>query len=93
MIVVTNPLKYKPIATQFLILGTLKKLYLKEFNCQLDLSKDRKDMFGKVLGTHQAWKILTSKGNMTAELRSIHELERKAFIEKRYKYLIPSYTP
>lgn len=92
LISVSNPLKYKPVAIQFLLIGTLKRLYSKEFQKAVEGSKDKKEMFSKVLGTEKAWPLLLANKNLTAEMRQIDEKERAAFYEKRKKYLFPAYS-
>lgn len=93
LITVSNPKRYKPLAIQFLIMGTLKKLYPKEFNERLQLSIQRKEMFCKVMGCAKAWNVLQQKtGSLTSELRALHDPEKHAFYEKRKKYLIKEYS-
>ena len=93
LITVSNPKRYKPLAIQFLIMGTLKKLYPKEFTARLEQSQQRKEMFCKVMGCTKAWNILQQKTqSLTAELRAIHDPERHSFYEKRKPYLNKSYS-
>lgn len=92
LISVNSPIRYKPIAIQFLILGTLKKLYPKEFDEALKKASGRREMFTKVIGTKQAFPLLLSKSNLTHELRVLDEKQRLDFMEVRKKYLNPDYT-
>jgi uncharacterized protein YbbC (DUF1343 family) len=92
LINITNPSKYKPLSIQFLIIGTLKRLYPKEFAEKLQENKARKEMFCKVLGSSKGWDILDGKNHTSAALRSLHESARRAFLEKRKKYLISAYS-
>lgn len=91
LITVSNPLKYKPLATQFLIIETLKKLYPLPFKAAVELSFGKQEMFAKVVGSKKVWEHLLNKKSFVAELRNLHEQEKKAFFEKRKKYLINSY--
>lgn len=92
MIIVTDPLKYKPVAIQYLILGILKRLYPEEFKKGMADSISRKNTFCKVCGTEQIYRIINDKKQFIWDLRSFHEKERKAFLEKRKAYLFPDYV-
>jgi uncharacterized protein YbbC (DUF1343 family) len=91
-IVVTNPLTYKPVSTCFLIFGILKYLYPEKMKEVLAKSNDRKEMFCKVTGTEEIYKIITEKENIVWKLRAVHQKEREGFLRKREKYLIASYN-
>lgn len=93
LITVSNPLKYKPLATQFLIIETLKRLYPVPFKNAVELSHGKQEMFAKVIGSRKVWEHLLNKKSFVAELRALHDEEKKAFYEKRKKYLISSYAP
>lgn len=92
LITVSDPLKYKPLATQFLIIETLKKLYPTSFKAAVELSFGKQEMFAKVIGSRKVWEHLLGKKSFVMELRSLHEEEKKLFYEKRMKYLINSYS-
>lgn len=92
LITVSNPLKYKPLATQFLIIETLKRLYPVPFKNAVELSHGKQEMFAKVIGSKKVWEHLLNKKSFVAELRALHDEEKKAFYEKRKKYLISSYS-
>lgn len=92
LITVSDPLKYKPLATQFLIIETLKKLYPKAFQSAVELNHGKQEIFSKVIGSKKVWEHLLNKRSFTAELRNLHEGEKKNFYEKRKAYLIPSYA-
>lgn len=55
---VTDPLTYKPVMTQYLLLGLLKELIPKQVFAALEAHKDREAMFNKVNGTALIYKIL-----------------------------------
>lgn len=92
LIHVDNPLKYKPVSIQFLLLSTLKTLYPKQFTEGVEKNKNRQSMFCKIVGSAKAWAFLSDKNHSTKEFRTLHELEKRQFLEKRKKYLIPSYN-
>jgi len=92
LILVTHPALYKPVSTQYLILGILKNLYKNQFEQALAKSTDRQEMFHKVNGTDQVFKVLNQDGYSVWKLLGIHQNERKVFEKKRLKYLFPSYS-
>lgn len=91
LIVVTHPLKYKPVCTQYLLIGMLKSMYPEKFQEAVSSAKDRKEMFCKVNGTEEIYRIMTEEKNIVWKLRAFHEKEREAFASVRRKYLNPSY--
>lgn len=91
LIVVTNPLTYKPVSTQYLLIGILKSLYPEKFKEALAHSTDRKNMFCKVNGTDKIYHIISQEKNIVWKLRSFQEKERQDFSQLRKKYLISSY--
>ncbi len=91
LIVVTNPLTYKPVSTQYLLIGILKSLYPKQFKEALSNSSDRKNMFCKVNGTEKIYRIMSEEKNIVWKLRSFQEKEREVFGNLRKKYLIAAY--
>ena len=88
----TDPKTYLPVTTAFTILGILKNLYPKEYEEGLKKSTDRMEMLCKVTGCADAPAILSQEKYITWKLRSLHEKERHDFVEKRKKYLNPSYS-
>ena len=91
LIVVTDPLKYKPVGTQYLIVGTLKSLYHDKFMEAMTQAKERKEMFCKVNGTEEIYRIIAEAKNIVWKLRLVNQKERRAFLETRKKYLNPAY--
>jgi uncharacterized protein YbbC (DUF1343 family) len=92
LISVIDPLIYKPVSTQYLILGMLKSLYPKEFEKALETAKPRKEMFCKVNGSEAVFTILKEKKYIVWELKSLHQKEREEFLLRRKNYLIPNYN-
>ena len=91
-IIVKDIKTYKPVSTQYLILGILKHMYPEKMNEGLKESKSRKEMFCKVNGTEEIYQILTGKENIVWKLRAVHQKEREAFAQKRLKYLFTAYS-
>lgn len=92
LIVVTDARIYLPLATQYLILGMLKSLYPEKFQKMLKASAKREEMFNKVNGTAEVYRILKNEKYVTWKLRELHKKERSAFMQKRNNYLIPAYS-
>lgn len=92
LIVITDKMKFKPVSTQYLIAGILKNLYPQKFKESLQKTLQRKDMFCKVNGTEEVYKLLAEERYVVWKLRAFQEKERNEYLERRKKYLIPSYT-
>lgn len=91
LIVVTNPETFKPVTTQYMVLGILKSLYPKEFKEALAAAKGRLEMFNKVNGTDEVYRIISEKPHIVWPLRTLHLKEREAFMSIREKYLLEEY--
>jgi len=91
LITVTDQFHYKPVATQYLIIGILKSMYPKEFQEGMKSSLGRRSMFDKVNGTADVWTLMESKGPIVWKLKELGEKGKNSFLEKRKKYLIPNY--
>lgn len=87
-IIVTDHKIYKPVATQYLIIGALKNLYPEKMKAALAKAGDRKDMFCKVNGTEEVFRIMSEVEHVIWPLRQVHQVERERFLTKRKKYLI-----
>lgn len=92
LIVVTEPLRYRPVSTQYLLIGLLKSLYPSKFSEALANAVDRKEMFSKVNGTDKIYKIISEEKNIVWKLRSFQEKEKEEFSKSRKKYLISKYA-
>lgn len=92
LIVVTDPLVYKPVSTQYLLIGMLKSMYPAKFKTALANSIDQKSMFCKVNGTDKIYQIISEEKNIVWKLRSFQEKERDEFAALRKKYLIATYA-
>lgn len=91
LIVIMDPLVYKPITTQYTLIGVLKAMYPERFASAITKSKDRREMFCKVNGNEKCWAIISQQRNIVWKLREIDEDARNAFLKIRSKYLHPNY--
>jgi len=91
MIIITDPAIYKPVSTQYLMLGMLKSLFPNKFREAIKGAERRKVMFCRVNGTEEVYRLITEEQYVVWKLRTIHQKEREQFMTLRQKYLIPSY--
>lgn len=91
LILVTNHRIYKPVSTQYLILGMLKSLYPVEFKKIFETSTKQQEMFNKVNGTAEIYRLLKDEKYVVWKLKEFQQDQRSAFINKRKKYLIADY--
>lgn len=87
LIQITDFKKYKPIQTQFFILGILKSLYPEEFLKRLK-GTSQKELFCKANGTERVYDILLKEKYPAWKLAQLDQKERERFLEKRKKYLL-----
>jgi len=92
LIVITDTEHYKPATTQYLLLGMLKSLYPKQFQDAVKAAEKRKTMFCRVNGTEEVYRLMTQEKYIIWPLKELHRKEREAFLARRQKYLIPSYS-
>jgi len=88
LIVVSDPLIYEPVSTQYLLIGVLKSLYPLKFQKALEASSGRKEMFCKVNGNDEIYRLISDEKNIVWKLRGFQQQERKKFMLKRRKYLL-----
>ena len=88
-LVVTDKRRFRPVTTGYLIMGILKSLYPHEVLMRLTkLSANKKAMFCHVNGTTRIWDLFSSEQYPGWKMASIDSDERKAFCEKRKRYLL-----
>ncbi len=90
-IIITNTKKYLPVSTQYLIIGMIKSLYPKEFTQALEKSKDREEMFNKVNGNKEVYRLVKNERFIVWKLRAIDKEKREAFKKERKAYLLRDY--
>lgn len=91
-IVITDKKQFKPVETQYLLLGTLKSLYPEKFDKALKESADRKEMFCKANGTDKVYKMLVEEKYVVFPLKKLCQNARKEFLPIREKYLNSDYS-
>ncbi len=89
-LIVTDPLRFEPVTTQYTLLGVLFSLYPKQFSDAVDsLPDDRRLTIHKVCGTKQiADMILTKDKRLITDLVPLAQKEKEHFLKKRRKYLL-----
>lgn len=86
---ITNLHLYRPLSTQYMIIGMLKSLYPKIFNEALSKTpKLRKDLFCQVNGNREILEFLTKERFPAWKCMAFQQKERQDYIEKRKKYLL-----
>jgi uncharacterized protein YbbC (DUF1343 family) len=91
LILMTDSHVYLPVTTQYLLMGMLKSLYPSDFQKALEASHSRQDMFNKVNGTAEVYRILKEEQYVVWKLRALHQKERERYLRKRKGYLIKEY--
>lgn len=89
LITITDPTIYLPFTTSYLIMGILKSLYPKQFKEALLTVDKKKENFMHLLGSDEAYQILSQEKTVVWKLRSLHDEEHAAFLKRRQKYLLP----
>lgn len=92
LILVSDLKKFKPVTTQYTIIGILKGLYPQQFKEALAASKGRQEMFAKVNGTDEVYRIINQEPYVVWPLRLLHEKQRHDFLAIRQKYLLDEYN-
>lgn len=91
LILITDPHVYQPVTTQYLLMGMLKNLYPIAFQKALEESRSHREMFNKVNGTAEVYRILKEEKYLIWKLRALHQKEKSLYLLKREAYLIPNY--
>jgi uncharacterized protein YbbC (DUF1343 family) len=88
-LIITDPITFRPVTTGYLIMGVLKSLYPKEVASRLKKMPDQKRaMFCRINGTSRIWDLFSTEKYPGWKMASIDLEARKAFMEKRKKYLL-----
>lgn len=91
LILITNPLTFRPIAVQYLILGMLKNLYPNQFKEAITNAKKFKKTLCQLYGTEEIFRIIVEEKNIVWKLCEVHKDKRENFLKKRKKYLLTEY--
>jgi uncharacterized protein YbbC (DUF1343 family) len=89
MIIVTDPKTYRPVSSQYMILGVLKNLYPKQVLARLNaLDPSKKELFCKACGNDEMLNLLLKEPYVAWKLILFQKEERGQFLQERKKYLI-----
>jgi uncharacterized protein YbbC (DUF1343 family) len=92
LIVITDPLQYKPVAIQFLLIGMIKTLYPSDFQQLLPKENSKIEAFQHACGTAKVYDILREKKSVVWPLMELYQKRLNNFLQKRKKYLLPDYS-
>jgi uncharacterized protein YbbC (DUF1343 family) len=89
MILVTNSTTYRPVSSQYMILGVLKNLYPKQVLARLNsLDPSKKELFCKANGNDEMLTLLLQEQYVAWKLILFQKEEREQFLKERKKYLM-----
>lgn len=89
MIVVTDHLRYRPLAVQYLLIGMLKALYPKKVDEKIAaLDQESKNLFCKANGNEEMLAWVRNEKYVAWKMIEFQKEQREAFKEKRAKYLL-----
>lgn len=89
MIIVTDVNTYRPVSTQYMIIGMLKNLYPKQVLAKLNsLELAKKDLFCKAAGNEEMLSLLGEEKYVAWKLILYQKEEREQFQQERKKYLL-----
>jgi len=88
LIIVSNHQTFKPVSTQYLLIGMLKSLYPSQFKAAIIEIQKKKKTLCNLLGTEEAYRIVIEDKHIAWKLCALHNKERTAFMLKRKKYLM-----
>lgn len=92
---ITDKRIFKPVETQFVILGVLKTLYPQRFSLALQSLKKvpgRFEEFTELVGSQEVLKIMMHKKYIAWPLKEICRQSRRDFESERIQYLIKEYA-
>jgi uncharacterized protein YbbC (DUF1343 family) len=87
-LIITDPIAYRPITTQFIILGLLKTLYPDHFLAGVPMKEATDRMLAKIIGTEEIYERLTSAEYIGWALASRDADKRQDFLTRRRLYLL-----
>lgn len=89
IIMITDPLHYRPMSVQYLLLGLLKTLYPNQMTTHLaNLEEGRKSLFCKANGTDEILKLIQNEKYIAWKLIDYQKDARQKFLSTRSKYLL-----
>ncbi len=88
-IVITDPSIYRPMATQYMMMGLLKTLYPKQFEAAMQrIGPAERNLFNKANGNTAILDVIFKEKYIAWKLADWDGPARKAFLEKRIPYLL-----
>jgi len=87
-IIIRDPVNYRPVTTQYMILGILKSLYPEQTKKFLSMTETQKTLFCQLNGSEELLNILQTEKYTSWKCAQFQETERKEFLERRKKYLL-----
>ncbi|MBS0604839.1 MAG: DUF1343 domain-containing protein [Verrucomicrobia bacterium] len=89
MIAVTDSKSYRPVSSQYMILGVLKNLYPKQVIARLNaIEASKKELFCKANGNDEMLALIKEEQYVAWKLILYQKEEREQFIKERKKYLL-----
>jgi uncharacterized protein YbbC (DUF1343 family) len=90
-IVITDLSVYLPVTTQYILMGILKSLYPTAFQEALQVATSREEMFNKINGTAEVYRLLKTEKYPAWKLRALLQKGKNAYLNRRKIYLIEDY--
>jgi uncharacterized protein YbbC (DUF1343 family) len=88
-ILITDPKQFRPVSIDYIMMGVLKSLYPQEVVKRLKaLPEKKRALFCKANGNRVIWDLLLKEKYAGWKMVSVDRDERKAFLDKRQKYLL-----
>lgn len=89
MIIITNPLTFRPVSSQYMMLGVLKNLYPKHIAARLQaVDASKKELFCKACGNDDMLTLIQKEPYVAWKLILFQKEERELFLQERKKYLL-----
>ena len=89
LLVITDHTTYRPLATQYMLLGVLSLLYPKEMQEKLQaMAPHKKELFCKANGNEEIFTLLCKEKYVAWKCIAFQKQEREQFRKVRQKYLI-----
>lgn len=89
IVVITDPLTFRPVTTQWMILGILKNLYPKHILSRLKtIDPSKKELFSKACGSSAPLELLEKEPYVAWKLITLDKEERSRFLEERKRHLL-----
>lgn len=86
---VTDSKVYRPVSSQYMILGVLKNLYPKQIAARLSaIEPSKKELFCKASGNDEMLNLLQKESYVAWKLILFQKQEREQFLVERKKYLL-----